>query len=109
MRRAALALAAALSLGGRAWGDDQPRALSLERATATTVSGLILELDGGVWLRDDVALERAKELVSLRAENDTLKTSAPPAPGALAVILTGAIALTLGVAGGVMLGLAARR
>lgn len=98
-----LALALAVSLSGGAWGDDVPRAVGLSRALALTTDGERLVLDGGVWLRDDVAIAAASELVRLRAENGELRTTATPtAPTLLWAV---GVSLVIGLAGGLALGL----
>ncbi len=54
-------------------------------------------VDGGVWLSDDTAAQRVRDIVRLAAENKVLRETPAPTPVAVAVGL--AVGVVLGGAG----------
>lgn len=86
-------------------GDAPFRVLSIQDGVLTLEDGRVVAVDGGVWLADDIAIARAKDLQRLAAENATLKTAPPTTSGSLVVALV--VGITLGVALGLTVAVAA--
>ncbi len=71
-----------------ALADDLPRAVDVKAARLELQDGSPLAVDGGCWLRSDVCIGMAQEVVKLQAENDSLK--AAPSFG-IGIILVGLV------------------
>ena len=93
-------LLALLLLSASARADD---VVDVKRASILTAAGLTVEVEGGTWLSDAQTMRTGRELVSLRAQNEALR-EAPPMPP----LWTLAVALGVGLACGVAIGLAGR-
>lgn len=96
------ALALVLLLALPSWA-QQRAVLEVQRGSLELVTGETVLVVGGAYVDGNSLLANGKELAALRAENATLK-AAPSAPPASLVIVA-AVALLLGVAGGVGLAL----
>ena len=77
--------------------------VDVQSARVLTAAGETLTLEGGVWLSDAQLERTSRELVRLRAENEALR-EAPPLPP----LWTIGLALAVGLAGGLAIGLAGR-
>ena len=77
--------------------------VDVQRASILTAAGLTVEVEGGTWLSDAQTMRTGRELVSLRAQNEALR-EAPPMPP----LWTLAVALGVGLACGVAIGMAGR-
>ena len=77
--------------------------VDVQSARVLTAAGETLTLEGGVWLSDAQLERTSRELVRLRAENEALR-EAPPLPP----LWTLALAVAVGIAGGLAIGLAGR-
>ena len=97
MRSLALAL---LLLASSARAEDL---VDVESARVLTAAGQTLDLQGGAWISDAQLERTSRELVRLRAENEALR-DAPPMPP----LWTLALAVAVGLAGGLAIGMAGR-
>src|SRR5690606_6059235 len=77
--------------------------VDVQRASIRTAAGIDLEVQGGTWLSDAQTMRTGRELVSLRAQVESLR-EAPPTPPLWAL----AVALGVGLACGVAIGMAGR-
>lgn len=93
-------LLAILLLSASARADD---VVDVQRASILTAAGIQLEVEGGTWLSDAQTMRTGQELVSLRAQNEALR-EAPPMPP----LWTLGVALAVGLACGVAIGMAGR-
>jgi len=98
-----LAIALAVS-GGAAQGSDggldAPLLAAGVRSGALELDdGRAVLVDGGVWLSDALALERAKDLERLAAENKALKAApvVPPPVFVVALVLVATAAYVGGI------------
>ena len=70
-----LVLALALLVSSADGGADAPlRAVGVAHGLLELDDGRIVTVDGGVWLADQVALDRARDIERLAAENRELKS-----------------------------------
>ena len=79
-------------------GVDVPRVISVRSGLLLSDDGNRFEVDGGAWLRDDLLIQRAQDFTRLDEENRQLKLAPRPTP--VLVIVTTAISIVLGAAGG---------
>ncbi len=100
MRPVLLLLIPALLVGAPARADD---VVDVQRASILTAAGLTVEVEGGTWLSTAQTMRTGQELASLRAQNEALR-QAPPMPP----LWTIAVALGVGLACGVAIGMAGR-
>lgn len=77
--------------------------VDVQRAAILTAAGIQVEVEGGTWLSDAQTMRTGQELASLRAQRDALR-EAPPMPPLWIL----AVALGVGLACGVAIGMAGR-
>lgn len=81
-----------------AWGEDAPRAVAVEGARLLLREGGFEEVGAGYYLNSSAGERRAKELVQLRAENESLRGQAGQVEAKLLIAV-----LVAGLVGGALL------
>lgn len=81
-----------------AWGEDPPRAVPVEGARLLLRGGGFEEVGAGYYLNASAGEKRAKELVQLRAENETLRAEAGQVEARLLIAV-----LVAGLVGGALI------
>lgn len=81
-------------------GDVPLAAASVRHGLLDLDDGITVQVDGGVWLSDDTAAARARDIVRLAAENRELKAApAPQVPTPAAVVIGFVAGAVIGGAG----------
>lgn len=83
-------------------GDAPLRVVGVAHGLLVLDDGRTVDVDGGVWLTDSIAIARAQDIERLAAENAELRRAPPPPPPwyLVAAVL---LAAGAGVVGGYLL------